>query len=89
MQKNYFLKTMGYVKNYLKKKNYNINVKLYLKQIVESRKLTKTIITMKFCDSYHCQFQAIIPILNPLKISENQRFRCSDVFKGYKREKVA
>ena len=36
MQKNYFLKTMDYVKNYLKKKNYNINVKFYLKQIVES-----------------------------------------------------
>ena len=50
---------MGYVKNYLKKKNYNINVKLYLKQIVESRKLTKTIITMKFCDSYHANFRPL------------------------------
>ena len=59
MQKNYFLKTMDYVKNYLKKKNYNINVKFYLKQIVESRKLTKATITMKFCDSYHANFRPL------------------------------
>ena len=36
MRKNYFLKTMDYVETYFKKKNYNINVAFYLKQIVES-----------------------------------------------------
>ena len=36
MWKNYFLKTMGSVEKYLKKKNYNIKVAFYLKQIVES-----------------------------------------------------
>ena len=36
MWKNYFLKTMDYVEKYFKKKNYNINVVFYLKQIVES-----------------------------------------------------
>ena len=30
------------------------------------------------------QFQVDAPLLNPLKISENQRFRFSDVFKGYR-----
>ena len=49
MWKNFFLKTMDYVAKYLKKTNYNINVVFYLKQIVESWKLTKTFITMKFC----------------------------------------
>ena len=36
MWKNYLLKTMDYVEKYLKKKDYNINVVFYLKQIVES-----------------------------------------------------
>ena len=29
-----------------------------------------------------CQFQVNVPLLNSLKISENQRLRFSDVFKG-------
>ena len=36
MWKSYLLKTMDYVEKYLKKKDYNINVVFYLKQIVES-----------------------------------------------------
>ena len=33
-----------------KKKNYNIYVVFYLKQVPESKKLAKTFITMEFCD---------------------------------------
>ena len=36
MSKNYFPKTIDYVEKYLKKKNYNVNVVFYLKQIVKS-----------------------------------------------------
>ena len=36
MWKNHFLATKDYVEKYLKKKNYNINVAFYLKQIAES-----------------------------------------------------
>ena len=36
MWKNYFIKTMDSVEKYLKKKNYNINMVFYLKQIVDS-----------------------------------------------------
>ena len=35
MWKNYFPKTINYVEKYLKKKNYNVNVVFYLKQIVK------------------------------------------------------
>ena len=30
-----------------------------------------------------CQLQTNVPLLNPLKISENQRFRFFNVFKGF------
>ena len=36
-----------------------------------------------------CQFQANAPLLNPLKISENQRYSLSDILKGYRRGKLA
>ena len=36
MWENFFLKTMAYVEKYVKKKNYNINVTFYFKQIVGS-----------------------------------------------------
>ena len=38
---------------------------------------------MKFCDGQS------VPLLNPLEISENQKSRFSDVFKGYNRGKLA
>ena len=45
-----FSKSCGLCGKKLKKKNYSINVVFYIKQIVESLKLTKTFITMKLCD---------------------------------------
>ena len=36
-----------------------------------------------------CHFQANYLLLNLLKISENERFGFSDVFKGYRRGKFA
>ena len=66
-----------------------ITISIYFTSNSRVLKINKNIYHNEVIWWLTCQFQADFPLLNPLIISENQRFRISDVFNGYRREKLA
>ena len=89
MWKNYFLKTMHLGKHWKEKENFHHKYCI-LPQ-------TNSLVIKNNQNIYHyeivwwltCQFQVNFSLLNPLQISENQKFRFSDIFKGYRHGKLA
>ena len=87
IRKNYFFSKVWIMWKIISKRK--ITTSIYFTSNSRVLKINKNIYHNEVIWWLTCQFQADFPLLNPLIISENQRFRISDVFNGYRREKLA